>query len=479
MSQRLREATLAALPPGIAGPRYDRSAMRSGIVHLGLGAFHRAHQAAYTDAILSEGDLRWGITSASLRSPATRDALAPQDGLYTLEQRGETDTHAVIGSIRQVLVAPEDPAALIAAMAHPNTAIVSLTVTEKAYCRDPASGTLDEADATVRHDLANPGTPRGVFGFLARAIAQRRQAELPPFTVLCCDNLPSNGQTLHRLLHRFATLHDADLAAYIAGELACPDTMVDRIVPATTEADRARIAARLGLSDAWPVITEPFTQWVIQDRFTAGRPAWENAGATLVADVAPFEAMKLRLLNGSHSAIAYLGILAGHETVADAMGDPAIAAFIATLMERTTPTLSLPPGVDLAGYKASLLTRFRNPALRHRTAQIAMDGSQKLPQRLLGPVRDLLALGQPIDCHALAIAAWMRTVATTDVNDPMASELTRIAASAGPRQLAPALLGVTAIFGDLGLHPALRRAVTQACAQLAEQGAQQAARSIS
>ena len=484
MSLRLSNATLCRLPAYVARPAYDRAALGHGIVHLGLGAFHRAHQAAYTDAIIAAGDTRWGITAASLRSPDTRDALAPQDGLYALEQRSQTDQIAVIGSITNILVAPEDPAALIAQMAHPQTAIVSLTVTEKAYCRDPASGALDEADALIRHDLANPHAPRSVFGFLTAAIADRRAAGLAPFTVLCCDNLPSNGHTVHKLLHRFATLRDADLAAYVAGEIACPDTMVDRIVPATTDSDRARIATRLGMQDAWPVVAEPFTQWVIEDRFTAGRPAWENAGATLTHDVAPFEAMKLRLLNGSHSAIAYLGYLAGHETVADAMGDPAISAFVATLMERTTPTVALPGGVDLDGYKASLLERFRNPALQHRTWQIAMDGSQKLPQRILGPVRELLARDLPIDCHALTIAAWMRYVAgidergqPIDVRDPMAAELTRIASSAGPlpEHLVPALLRVTAIFGDLSTHPGLRHAVTRAFAYLSDNGAQKAA----
>ncbi|MDR3522501.1 MAG: mannitol dehydrogenase family protein [Acetobacteraceae bacterium] len=481
MSARLSNATLRDLPADVARPAYDRAALGHGIVHLGLGAFHRAHQAAYTDAIIAAGDTRWGITAASLRSPDTRDALAPQDCLYALEQRSQTGQIAVIGSITDIIVAPEAPAALIARMAHPQTAIVSLTVTEKAYCRDPASGALDEADASIRHDLANPQAPRSVFGFLAAAIAARRAAGLAPFTVLCCDNLPCNGQTVHSLLLRFASLRDADLAAYVAGEIACPDTMVDRIVPATTDTDRARIATRLGVQDAWPVVAEPFTQWVIEDRFTAGRPAWENAGATLTHNVAPFEAMKLRLLNGSHSAIAYLGYLAGHETVADAMGDAAIAAFVATLMDRTTPTVALP---DLDRYKASLLDRFRNPALRHRTWQIAMDGSQKLPQRILGPVRDLLARDLPIDCHALTIAAWMRYVAgmdergqPIDVRDPMAAELARIAASTGPQpeRLAPALLNVSAIFGDLCTHPVLGEAVAQALACLTQDGARRAA----
>ncbi len=479
---RLSNATLGRLPSAIARPGYDRAVLGQGIVHLGLGAFHRAHQAAYTEAVLQAGDRRWGITAASLRSTDTRDALAPQDGLYTLEQRGQTDQLAVLGAVTQVLVAPENPAALIAAMARPETAIVSLTVTEKAYARDPASGALDEADAGIRHDLGHLHAPRTPFGFLTAAIRARRLAGLPPFTVLCCDNLPSNGRTVHALLSRFAGLVDADLGAYVAGEVACPDTMVDRIVPATTAEDRARIEAALGLRDAWPVTGEPFSQWVIEDHFTAGRPEWERAGAMLVSEVAPFEAMKLRLLNGSHSAIAYLGYLAGYETVAEAMADPGMAGFVARLMERTTPTVHLPPGVDLAAYRASLLERFRNPALRHRTWQIAMDGSQKLPQRLLDPVRALLAQGLPIDCHALAVAGWMRYAAgvdergqAIDVRDPLAVELARRAtAGRAAEQLAPALLDMHAIFGDLGTHPGFRAAVTAALGRLIAVGAKQA-----
>ena len=477
---RLSQAALDRLPADIARPRYDRAALRSGIVHLGLGAFHRAHQAAYTDALLADGDPRWGITAASLRSAETRDALAPQSGLYGLEQRGAQDRLSVIGSITRVLVAPEDPTALVGAMAHPDAAIISLTVTEKAYCRDPASGTLDETNPLIRHDIANPHAPKSVFGFLTAAIAARRRARLMPFTVLCCDNLPSNGRTVHALLARFAMLQDADLGAYVADRVACPDTMVDRIVPATTDADRARIAARLGMQDAWPVVAEPFTQWVIEDHFPAGRPAWDEVGATLVQNVAPFEAMKLRLLNGSHSAIAYLGYLAGYETVAEAMADAGLAGFVTQLMTATAPTLSF----DLPGYQESLLERFRNPALRHRTWQIAMDGSQKLPQRLLGPIRDLLAQGRPIDHHALAVAAWMQYVTGVDesgqpidVRDPMAAELARTVQSAGPtpERLVPALLGIGAIFGDLATHPSFRSSVTHALARLQALGARQAA----
>lgn len=478
---RLATASLRHLPASVARPGYDRTAVTTGIVHLGIGAFHRAHQAAYTEAVLESGDLRWGITGASLRSRATRDALTAQDGLYTLNIRGNDDRLAVIGSVQDVLVAPENPGALLDRLSRPGVAIVSLTVTEKAYCQDAATFSLDAGHPDIRHDLANPAAPRSVLGFLAAATARRRAAGVAPFTVLCCDNLPSNGHVVHRLLVDYASLVSPELGALVRDAVACPNTMVDRIVPATTDVDRARIAGSLGLTDAWPVVAEPFTQWVIEDRFTAGRPAWEIAGATLVDDVAPFEAMKLRLLNGSHSAMAYLGYLAGYETVAEAMQDAGIAAYVRGLMEDTTPTLTLAAGSDVAGYKRSLVERFQNGALKHRTWQIAMDGSQKLPQRLLGTIQDLLAQGRPIDRHALAVAAWMRYVTgmdeagrPIDVRDPMAAELATLTADAGPvaERLAPALLGVTAIFGhELAAQPLFRNAVTTALAQLYQFGA--------
>ena len=475
---RLANLTLGSLPSAIARPSYDRSALAQGIVHLGLGAFHRAHQAAYIDAVLAAGDQRWGITAASLRSPDTRDALAPQDGLYTLNVRGEADRFTVIGAVTRILVAPENPVALINAMAAPSTAIVSLTITEKAYCHDPATGTLDETHPDVMHDLAHPEAPRSALGLLIAALQQRRTSGIPPFTVLCCDNLPANGRTVHRLLTRFAALRDPDLGAFVEAGLACPDTMVDRIVPATTDADRARVAAAIGLEDAWPVITEPFNHWVIEDRFPLGRPDW---AATMVRDVGPFEAMKLRMLNASHSALAYLGYLAGAETVADAMRLPTLAAFAARVMEEAV--ITLPPGLDTAAYQRSLLERFENPALRHRTWQIAMDGTQKLPQRILATMKDRLRRFLPIDTQAMVVAGWMRFVtgrdehgSAIDVRDPMAAELARIAAEAGPvpQRLAPALLAIGAVFGELGRDDRVRTAVTHALTRLYAVGAERA-----
>ena len=405
---RLSRATLAHLPTTVARPRHDLSLVRTGIVHLGLGAFHRAHQAVYTEAVLPT-DPRWGILGVSPRRPDTRDALAPQDWLYTLAERDASGERLrVIGALTGVLVASEDPRGLVSRLALPEVHIVTLTVTEKGYCRAAASGDLDETDPAIRHDLANPDAPRSVPGMLLAAVRARRAAGVAPFTALSCDNLPANGATLRRVLVQFAGLQDRELARWIEEEVAFPSCMVDRIVPATRPEDRVRVSTALGVEDAWPVITEPFTQWVVEDRFPAGRPDWEAAGATMVTDVRPWEEMKLRLLNGSHSSIAYLGQLAGWATVPEAIGEPALATHVRALMAEVVPTLSLPPSVDLAGYCATLLTRFANPALQDRTARIAEDGSQKLPQRLLEPARVLLASGRSPVRIALALAAWIR-----------------------------------------------------------------------
>jgi fructuronate reductase len=469
---RLSAANLSALPAYVARPAYDRSALTTGIVHLGIGSFHRAHQAVYTDDVLAGGDLRWGITAASLRSPETRDALKAQDYLYTLNLRAETEALRVVGSLQDILVAPENPAVLIETLCRPSVAIVSLTVTEKGYHYDPATRALNEGDTDIRHDLAHPQAPRTAFGFLAAAIARRRELGVRPFTVLCCDNLPANGRTLHGLLSRYAQLVSPDLGSFVRNEILCPDTMVDRIVPATTDDDRQRLGKTIGLDDLWPVVAEPFTQWVIEDRFSGARPAWDEAGATFVSDVAPFESMKLRMLNGSHSALAYLGYLAGYETVAEAMGDEALTNFAEGLMTDAMATLDLPAHIDVSAYKASLLTRFRNKALHHRTWQIAMDGSQKLPQRILGPIRDRLAKGLPIERHALVVAGWMRYVTgidergrPIDVRDPLLPRFREVLLNAGrdvPR-IVDVLLGLKAIFGDdLPADPRFRQAVSEA-----------------
>jgi fructuronate reductase len=479
---RLSQATLGRLPADVQRPGYDRGAVAAGIVHLGIGAFQRAHQAMYTEAALAAGDRRWGIVGASLRSPAVRDQLKPQDGLYTLAVRGAAGEQLqVIGAVKDVLVAPENPEALLRALTDPTVTIVTLTVTEKGYCYDPATAALDEAHPDIVHDLANPARPRTAPGFLVEALRRRREAREHAFTVLCCDNLPHNGRTVRGIVTRFAALREAQLAGYIANEVAFPSTMVDRITPATTDADRAAIAAQLALEDAAPVVTEPFSQWVIEDRFPGGRPDWSLAGAELVTDVAPYENMKLRLLNGSHSTLAYLGYLAGYETVSDTMGDANYRRLIDGLMDDAATTLKMPPGADVAAYKRALIERFENPALKHRTWQICMDGSQKLPQRLLGTIRDRLAASAPIDRLAMGVAGWMRYVTGVDekrqpidVRDPLSARLRGIADSAGldAERLAPALLEVREIFtAELAGDVRFRTAVTAALGRIIAKGA--------
>jgi fructuronate reductase len=483
---RLSNASLDRLPGHVRRPGYDRARVTPGIVHLGVGAFHRAHQAVVIDDLLAAGTTDWGIVGASLRNSDTHDALAPQDGLYAVAiQSGAVTEHRVVGSIMKTEVARANPAHLIARMADPATRIVSLTITEKGYCHRPQTGELDERHPDIVHDLENPDAPRSAAGFIVAALSRRKASGVAPFTVLCCDNLPANGHTVGRIVRRFATLRSPELGNWIADEVAFPSTMVDRIVPETTDADRADVSVALGMIDAWPVVTEPFTQWIVEDRFPAGRPDFAAAGVQLVSDVTPFEHMKLRLLNGSHSALAYLGYLAGYETIAATMADSRFAAYARQLMEEAAVTLTVPAGTDLSAYSATLLERFSNPALHHHNAQIAMDGSQKLPQRLLGTLRDRLMLGLPIKTHALAVAGWMRYVTGVDelgreidVRDPIAPELAAAARMAGSvaDRLAPALLDLSPVFGALGADPRVRRAVTDALARLYDLGASRAVR---
>lgn len=478
---RLSEATLDRLPASVERFAYDREDVATGIVHLGVGAFHRGHQAVYTDRVLAE-DLSWGILGVSLRTGETRDALSPQDALYTVSAvDGDGARRRVVGSLTGLMIAHEDPTGLHVRLADPEVKIVSTTVTEKGYSHDPATGALREDDPDIVHDLKHLQHARSTIGTIVAGLRHRHAAGIAPFTVLACDNLPANGHTLRGLVVRFAELIDRDFGKWVADEVRFPSTMVDRIVPATTDADRASVAAALGLEDAWPIVTEPFTQWVVEDDFGLGRPAWEKVGVEFVADVAPYELMKLRMLNGSHSTLSYLGYLMGHETVAAAMGEPALARLVSDLMEKesapTLPALS----VDLAAYRADLLARFRNPALKHRTWQIAMDGSQKLPQRLLGTIRDRLKTGAPIDRLALGVAAWMRYVtgrdetgAAIDVRDPLAVRLRAIADAAGAdaARLAPALAAVGEVFGaDLPADPRFLGAVTTALDRLLRLGA--------
>lgn len=457
-----------------------------GIVHLGPGAFFRAFVAPYTSEAMAASGGDWGIRGISLRSTGVRDRLAPQGYAYaSVSLAPGGGERQVIECLSDILVLPEDPAAAVAALADPAVRIVSLTVTEKGYCHAPATGELNRDDPDVRHDLAQPDAPRTAPGLLVAGLAARRDAGLPPFTVLSCDNLPSNGALTRRVVLAMAQARDPALAGWIAEHGRFPCCMVDRITPAATEADIAEQAERSGVLDRGIVLHEPFRQWVIEDDFVNGqRPAWEAAGALMVRDVAPFETMKLRCLNGTHSALAYLGYLAGHRTVAEAVADPPFAALCRHLWQREiVPTFAAPPGVDLDAYCAALLERYRNPAIRHLLWQIAMDGSQKLPQRILATAADALAAGRRIDGLALVVAGWMRFVggvdeagAPIDVRDPLAERLRQASDGAATADgKVAALLGFEEIFAPaLARDPAFAGPVAAAYRRLVGQGARAA-----
>ncbi|SNY96582.1 mannitol dehydrogenase family protein [Halomonas sp. hl-4] len=410
-----------------------------GFVHLGLGAFHRAHQAVYLERYRQRsGDTGWGVCSANLRaSVALVDGLSAAGHRYHVAEYTDSDSVTLreIGVIEETLFSGRDGAGnwgrdrerLLARMASADTRIVTLTVTEKGYFLNPASGELRDDDPMIIGDIASPQQPRTAPGLLVEALARRREAGIAPFTVLSCDNMPDNGKRTRQAVVQLAEKRDAALASWIASEVAFPCSMVDRIVPAMTDTDFERLAA-LGVTDSNAVVCEAFTQWVVEDHFPAGRPSWEAEGVEMVADVAPFETMKLRMLNGSHSLLAYLGALAGIETVYEGVNHDALRVLLRRYMlEEAAPTLEMPEGIDLDAYADSLLARFANDSLRHRLQQIAMDGSQKLPQRWLSGALKRSVAGETSPCVALGMAAWIRYTAGEDllgnrytVDDPLA-----------------------------------------------------------
>jgi fructuronate reductase len=413
---RLSSDNLGALPQSVAHPHYDRDARGIGIVHFGIGAFHRAHMAAYTDDAMAGGEGNWRILGVSLRSAGVRDQMHPQDELYSLIERSAEGSKArIIGAVADVLVASEERERLVATLAAPTTHIASFTITEKGYCRAP-DGSLDLA-------LADD---RSAYSYLAEAFVRRRDAGLPGLTLISCDNLAGNGAQLQRLMGEYLNARAPDLRSWFVGNCTCPSTMVDRIVPATTDADRTEIEAMLGMRDEAAVVTEPFSQWVIEDKFAGPRPAWEQHGAQITSDVHAYETAKLRMLNGAHSALAYLGLKRGHEFVHQAIADPELAPLIDQLMrEEAATSLTPAPGQDLSAYADALIARFANPALKHRLIQIAMDGSQKIPQRWLETLGHHQKRGQQCPAILAGIAAWLCHIRGDHgiVDDPMAATL--------------------------------------------------------
>jgi fructuronate reductase len=450
---RLAASALAALPTDVAAPLFDRAGQQPGIVHFGLGAFARAHIAWYTDKALGAGEKGWLITGVSLRSPTVGEQLNPQDGLYSLTERGpDGATTRVMGAIREVLMADTDRQQIVELLANPGCHIASFTVTEKGYCRKP--------DGSLDHELA----ARGFYPLLGEALARRAAAGLPGLTLLSCDNLAHNGRVLERLLGEWLAVFQPEARDWFATHCTCPEAMVDRIVPAMTPANLDEAQALLGgLRDEGAIFTEAFSQWVIEERFAGPRPRWEDYGAQMVADVAPYETAKLRMLNGAHSLLAYCGLDRGHTYVHEAVADPTLRKLVLQLMlEEAAPTIRAAEGQDLAAYAAALVARFENPALQHKLAQIAMDGSQKIPQRWLAVLAERKALGLPSSAIMHGLAAWLRHVRgdVRGVDDPLAKAL------AAAWHVGDVEAVIRAILGDGGLIGSPWQPSAQEIAQL-------------
>ncbi len=481
---RLHPDTVGDLDPSISVPGYDRSMVRTGIVHLGVGGFHRAHQAMYVDRLLEQGvpgAEEWGITGVGVLPQDARmaEVLSEQQGLYTLVVKhadGSRDRR-VVGSLVDYLHAPADPEAVLARMTDPATRIVSLTVTEGGYHVNPVTGDFDDRDPGIQADLRGDAPPVTTFGLLTEALARRRTAGTAPFTVMSCDNIEGNGHVAQRMVTAFATRRDAELGGWIGEHVDFPSCMVDRITPVTTDEDREELRRDTGLVDGWPVVTEDFTQWALEDRFTQGRPAWEEAGVQVVEDVRPYELMKLRLLNASHQALGYLGYLSGYRYAHEVCQDELFAGFLLDYMEReASPTLEPVPGVDLADYRHRLVERFANPEIRDTLARLCAESSDRIPTWLVPVVRDNLAHDGEVRRSALVVAAWARYAEGVDEDGTPIEVVDRrreeVMARAARQQQEPlAFLEDRDLFDDLAGQPRFTEAYTEALTSLHEHGA--------
>jgi mannitol 2-dehydrogenase len=459
----LDAATLDSL--SIPTPAYDRSTVTAGIVHFGVGGFHRAHQAMYLDRLMQAGEgLDWGICGVGVMpfDLRMRDVLAAQDGLYVLVEKDPAGgwSPRVIGSIVEYLYAPDDPEAVIEKLALSTTRIVSLTITEGGYNVHPVTGDFDADNPAIQTDLAGTAPPATTFGLVTEALVRRRARDVPPFTIMSCDNIQGNGHVAAKMFTAYARLRDPELGDWVAANVAFPNSMVDRITPVTTDEDRAQVAERFGVDDGWPVVCEPFTQWVLEDSFPRGRPALEQVGVQVVDDVEPYELMKLRLLNASHQALCYFGYLAGHRLVHEVAQDPLFASFLLAYMDtEATPTLAPVPGVDLTAYKQQLIERFSNAAVRDTVARLCAESSDRIPKWLLPVIRENLAAGRDVRYAAAVVASWARYAEGVDeqgepipVVDRLADSLTAIARTQRGDPLA--FVANRELFGDLVDQPA-------------------------
>ena len=474
--------TLAQLNAGVSVPRYDRRHVTTGIVHIGVGNFHRSHQAMYIDTLMNRGRaMDWGICGVGLQpsNVRMRNVLAAQDGLYTLVLRHSDGTWdaRVIGSIVEYLFAPDDPEAAIEKMAAPATRIVSLTITEGGYNLDAVTGEFNDSDPSVVADLRPGARPRTVFGLVTEALARRRMRGIPAFSVLSCDNIQGNGHVSQRAFTAYARLRDPELADWITRHVRFPNCMVDRITPQTTNSDRAELSRRFGLDDQWPVLCEPFTQWVLEDNFTDGRPPLEDAGVQIVSDVEPYELMKLRLLNASHQALCYPGYLVGYRLVHEVTADPLFAGFLLDYMtSEAIPTLRPVPGIDLSQYARQLIERFSNPEVRDTVARLCANTSDLIPKFLLPVIRHQLAAGGPFTRSAAVVASWARYAEGTDENgetyeldDVLAPQL-RAAAARQRGHRTAFLEDNRAVFGELADDPRFTQVFSAILTSLLEHG---------
>jgi len=480
--QPLNAQTLAYWRHLLPVPAYDRDLVTPGVVHVGLGGFHRAHQAMYHDRLMNKGmALDWGICGVGVMAAdqKMKRALDAQDGLYTLLLKHSDGTYEprVIGSVVEYLFAPDDPEAVIEKMAAESTRIVSLTVTEGGYNIHDATGEFDVANPDVLHDLNPHAVPRTTFGLITEALWRRRKHGLAPFTVMSCDNLQGNGHLAKRAFTAFARLRDPELGDWVEREVGFPNSMVDRITPVTTDADRAEVRKRFGIEDRWPVVCEPYTQWVLEDAFTAGRPPYEEAGVQLVDQVEPYELMKLRLLNASHQALCYFAYLSGYRLVHQAAQDPLFRAFLLGYMdEEATPTLAPVPGVDLDEYKHTLIERFSNPEVRDTIARLCAESSDRIPKWLLPVIRQQLATGGEIRRSAAVVASWARYAEGVDeqgmpieVVDRLRDSLTQLAQR--QREDPDAFIANPEVFGDLADNQRFVTAYRFALGSLHQRGA--------
>jgi mannitol 2-dehydrogenase len=483
----LSEANLDSLT--IAGLRYDRSQVSVGIVHFGVGGFHRAHQAMYVDQLMEQGEaFDWGICGVGVMpfDLRMREAMDAQDCLYTLVQkdRGGGWQPKIVGSIVEYRYAPDDPEAVIEKMADPATRIVSLTVTEGGYNFHPVTGKFDESNPAVQADLAPGAVPATTFGLITEALVRRRARDVAPFTIMSCDNIQGNGHMAQEVFTAFARLRDTELGEWVASTVCFPNSMVDRITPVTTDEDRDEVRKRFGIDDAWPVVCEPFTQWVLEDKFSLGRPAFERVGVQVVPDVEPYELMKLRLLNASHQALCYFGYLSGYRLVHEVAQDSLFARFLLDYMDReATPTLAPVPGVDLDAYKRQLIERFSNAGVRDTVARLCAESSDRIPKWLLPVIRENLQAGREVPLSAAVVASWARYAEGVDeqgerieVVDRLAPSLT--AAAVRQREDPLAFVANREIFGDLVDQPGFVEPYSATLASLHSRGARATLQSL-